>query len=573
VRRIFAARSRSPRHAGETALCSSLIAIAVIATTQGASAQQVPDVGGQLQQIPPAATPERQAPELPVAPPQRAPDAEASGAAIQVRSVHVTGNTLFSEADLIAASGVAPGSTLTLPELRNAAASITAFYNERGYFLAQAYLPVQDVDQGAVTIAVIEGRYGDIVLRNEAGLSDRVARNLTDNLSSGDPVAIAPLERSLLLLSDVPGVVVHSTLSPGDAVGTSDLTIDLDRGRAITGSLEADNAGNRYTGEYRVGGSVNFNNPTGNGDLISLRVLASTEGLAYGRASYQAPIGEATLGVAYTHLQYSLGREFNNLDASGTADIFSVFGSYPIIRSRANNLYAVASYDMRLLEDEIGLVSQVSNKTSHSVSAGVRGDWRDSFGGGGSNTYSAIWTTGDLDIEDPAERDNDALTARTQGNFDKLQLSFARLQHITGPLSLFGGVRAQVAFDNLDSSEKMSLGGAYAVRAYPEGEAYGDEGYVATLEARLVLDQWTPSMPGSLQAIAFVDAGEVNFAHDPWFTGSNHARRLGAGVGLIWSGPDDLTIRATYATKIDDQEATSAPDEDGRAWFQITKLF
>lgn len=573
MRRIFAARSQLLRHASEAALRSGLIAVAVIATTQNASAQQPPDVGGQLQQIPPVAMPERPAPKLPTAPTQLAPDAVAAGASIYVQSVRVTGATLFSEAELIEASGVAPGSTLTLPELRNAAAAITRFYNARGYFLAQAYLPAQDVNQGAVTIAVIEGRYGDIELRNQSGVSDHVLRNLTDDLHSGDVVEIAPLERSLLLLSDVPGVVVRSTLSPGDAVGTSDLTLDLDRGRRVTGGLEADNAGNRYTGEYRFGGSVNFNNPTGIGDQISLRLLASTDGLAYGRAAYQLPVGDATLGVAYTHLQYELGREFGSLDASGTADIFSVFGSYPIIRSRAHNLYAVGSFDYRMLEDEIGLVSQVSEKTSQSFSGGIRGDSRDSFGGGGSNAYSLIWTTGDLDIEDPAERAADALTADTQGSFNKLSFSLARLQNIDGPLSLYAGIRGQLAFDNLDSSEKMQLGGAYGVRAYPEGEAYGDEGYVATLEARVALDQWTGSLPGHFQFIAFADAGEVNFAHEPWFAGDNHARRYGAGVGLVWLGPDDLTIRATYASRVDDQEATSAPDENGRAWFQVIKLF
>ena len=57
-------------------------------------------------------------------------------------------------------------------------------------------------------------------------------------------------------------------------------------------------------------------------------------------------------------------------------------------------------------------------------------------------------------------------------------------------------MRGQLAFDNLDSSEKMELGGAYGVRAYPEGEAFGDEGYIATAEARLMLDSLTGSLPG-----------------------------------------------------------------------------
>ena len=553
-------------------LRSSLIAAALLATGQTAYAQQ-PPVAGQLQQIPPANVPLGSAPEIRIERPDPAVDAVAEGSSIRVDALRVTGATLFTEAELVAAADFTPGRDLTLPELRNAAARITRFYNDRGYVLAQAYLPAQDVVGGTVTITVIEGRYGAIELRNQSGVSDAVAAGVLSGLNSGAPVAIAPLERRLLLLSDIPGVAVHSTLSPGAEVGSSDLTVDLTRAPRIFGSLEADNAGNRYTGAYRFGGAVNFANLTGLGDLISLRLLASTEGLAYGRAAWQAPLGDATVGAAYTHLQYDLGREFEVLDAGGTADIFSAFASYPLIRSRNANLYALASFDAKFLSDEIGLVSQVSDKESRALTVGLRGDSRDGFGGGGWNTGSWSWTSGELDIESPFERAADAVTARTQGGFNKLQYAVSRLQTVSGPLSLYGSLRGQMATDNLDPSEKMELGGAYAVRAYPEGEAYGDEGYVATVEARLALDQWTGSLPGRFQLIGFVDAGEVDFAHDPWFAGSSHARRSGVGAGLVWSGPDDLFVRVTYAHRLGDQIATSGPDDSGRAWFQIVKLF
>ena len=553
-------------------LRSSLVLAALLATGQNAYAQQ-PPVGGQLQQIPPAAVPRQRGPDIRIERSEPSVDAAAEGARIRVDALRVTGATLFTEAELVAATDFMPGRDLTLPELRNAAAQITRFYNDHGYVLAQAYLPAQDVVAGTVTIAVLEGRYGAIDLRNQAGVPDALAGGMLNGLNTGDPVAIAPLERRLLLLSDIPGVAVHSTLSPGAEVGTSDLTVDLTRGRRISGSLEADNAGNRYTGAYRFGGSVNLHNPTGLGDLFSLRLLASTEGLAYGRAAWQAPLGEATVGVAYTRMQYELGREFEALDAGGTADIFSVFASYPLIRSRTANLYALASFDAKFLSDEIGLVSQVSDKEILALTIGLRGDSRDSFGGGGWNAGSLSWTSGQLDIEDPFERAVDAMTARTQGDFNKLQYALSRHQTVSGPLSVYGALRGQVATDNLDASEKMELGGAYAVRAYPEGEAYGDEGYVATVEARLMLDQWTQSLPGQFQLIAFVDGGEVDFAHDPWFPGPNHARRSGGGIGVNWFGPDDLIIRASYARRFDDQISTSGPDESGRAWFQIVKLF
>ncbi|MDT9599365.1 ShlB/FhaC/HecB family hemolysin secretion/activation protein [Sphingosinicella rhizophila] len=549
-----------------------LMTLALLGASQAAFAQQPPGAGGQLQQIPPPPTLEKAAPDMEVERQPLTPPVD-SGARVAVQSLDVTGQTLFSEAELVAASGFEAGSMLNLSELRQHAAKIAAFYNDRGYFLAQAYLPAQDASDGAVTIAVIEGRYGKIDLRNGTNLSERVARNRLRGLDSNEIVATSPLERRLLLLSDVPGVRVKSTLSPGAAIGTSDLVVDLEPGRRVTGNIEADNAGNRYTGAYRLGGTVNINNPTGLGDLVSLRLLASTGGLAYGRAAYQAPVGNATLGLAYTHMRYELGREFEGLDAHGTADIVSIFASYPLIRSRGANLYALASAEAKQLEDRIDLVSGRSNKESRALSLGFSGDLRDSVLGGGWNSVSANLTFGDLDIESPAERAIDALTARSQGGFAKLQFTAARLQTLVGPLSLYGAVRGQLAFDNLDSSEKMELGGAYGVRAYPEGEAYGDQGYIATLEARLLLDRWTGKLPGQLQLIGFVDVGEVDYAHDPWFAGANHSKRSGFGAGLTWFGPQDIILRGTYAHKLGSAQATSAPDRSGRFWFQIVKLF
>ncbi|HLL58706.1 MAG TPA: POTRA domain-containing protein, partial [Allosphingosinicella sp.] len=231
----------------------SVMTAALLATSHAAFAQQAPSAGTQLQQIPPAPVPEKTAPEINIERPTSPGDAEAGGATVRVTALRVSGNNLFPDAELIAAANIPLGSELTLSELRNAASRISAHYNSRGYFLAQAYLPAQDIKDGAVTIAVVEGRYGKIDVRNRANLSSRLTAEVLSGLESGNPVANAPLERRLLLLSDIPGVRVKSTLAPGERVGTSDLIVDVAPGRRVSGSVEADNAGNRYTGAYRAG--------------------------------------------------------------------------------------------------------------------------------------------------------------------------------------------------------------------------------------------------------------------------------------------------------------------------------
>ena len=549
-----------------------LLTVALLAAAPGAFAQ--PTAGGaQLQQIPPAPTLPKAIPDIRIDRGQRPSAPEAGGARFVVRTLRVSGATRFTEAELIAASGFQPGAELDLAGLRSLAARITDLYARHGYFVAQAYVPAQGIADGVVTIGVIEGQYGVIGLNNQSRAHDSVARGIMAGLKPGDLVATAPLERRLLLLSDLPGVVVKSTLAPGAAVGTSDLAVELLPGRIVTGEVEADNAGNRYTGEYRAGGTINFNEPLGFGDMASLRVLSAGSGFNYARASYQFTVQDATLGVAYAHLSYRLGREFSPLHASGTVDIASLYGSYPLIRSRQTDLYALADFDVRTFKDKVGSTASVTDKTARVATLGLAGDHRDSFMAGGWTTGSVNVSLGDLDIRTPQVRAIDAVTARTQGSYSKVVFEAAHVTNLGGPWSVYGQARGQIASKNLDSSEKMELGGAYGVRAYPEGEAYGDEGYILTAEARLRLARLSELTRGNLSAVAFADAGGIRINKSPWAPGTNSRTLSAAGVGLTWADNDNLMVKVSYAWKLGNEPATSAPDRSGRLWVQITKFF
>ncbi|WP_235889042.1 ShlB/FhaC/HecB family hemolysin secretion/activation protein [Glacieibacterium frigidum] len=544
--------------------------IVLLCAGTAVSAQQLPSAGGQLQQIPPPPAPRTEIPEIRVERAGAAATPADAGPGFPVTALRITGQTAFTEAELLAVTGFQPGATLNLGDLRAIAARITDFYSRQGYFVAQAYLPAQALEGGSVTIAVIEGRYGKVTLNNSSRLSDGVANKVIAGLDPGDIVANAPLERRLLLLSDIPGVAVRSTLVPGEAVGTSDLVVDVLPGRSVTGSVEADNAGNRYTGYFRLGGSLNFNNTLGIGDTIGVRALVSDRGLTYVRGSYQAPLFGVTVGVAYARLDYRLYREFKSLDAHGSADIASVYASYPLTRSYKANLNLLGGVDFKRFRDDIDSVGATSRKRSTVGFAGLAGDWR----GKGSASYaSAVVSTGDLDIRTPAVRAIDALTARSNGGFTKVALAAGRVQTLSGPLSLSVAARGQLASKNLDISEKMELGGAYGVRAYPEGEAYGDQGYVATAELRFDLTALSQRVPGDVQLFAFIDNGGVTFSRDRFFAGSNSTNLTGGGGGVSWSAPGDFLVRASYAHRIGDTRVVSQPDKTGQFWVQLTKLF
>lgn len=552
---------------------NKILPFALLAVCQTVFSQQPPNAGSQLQQIPAAPVPQRVAPAIRIEPGSASAAAASDAVKIVVNSLQVTGALTYPEAELVALTGFQPGSELTLADLRGMASKITERYRSNGFFIAQAYLPAQEVSNGVVTIAVVEGQYGKIAVRNQSNLADDLVYSQLDGINTGNAVLMAPLESRLLLLSDLPGVNVTSTLTPGASVGASDLLVDVTPGQRVTGSIDADNGGNRYTGEYRLGATVNLNNAAGRGDVASLRVLTSGSGLNYARGSYQMQFGKATAGVAYSWLGYELGKEFSSLRANGTAKIASIYGGYPLIRSRNTNVYALLAFDAKTFQDRVDTTSTVVDKKVQALMATLRGDHRDRLGGGGLTSYGLTGTTGNVDIQTPSVRAFDAATAQSNGHYGKLGFSAMRLQSVTDTVSLYAGVSGQVASKNLDISEKMQLGGINGVRAYPEGEAYADQGYLLTLEARFLVPRFSEQFPGQLQLFGFVDTGRVSLNKNPWDLRDNHRTLSGAGIGLNWSAANNFVVKTSYARKLGSATATSAPDKSGRFWVQAVKYF
>ena len=222
-----------------------LLPLALMALSQAVAAQ-TPGAAGQFQQIPPPPTIPKAAPVVRIEHNANAqPTPESDKIRIAVKRLSVTGARAYPEPELLALTGFKPGAELSMGDLLRMAARIADRYHRDGYLLAQAYLPAQDIKDGAVTIAVLEGQYGKVVIRNPSGKAQRQIDSQLADIHTGDTVTRAPLDQDLLLLSDIPGVAVRSTLVPGASVGTSDLIVDVIPGRTLSGSLEADNAGNR----------------------------------------------------------------------------------------------------------------------------------------------------------------------------------------------------------------------------------------------------------------------------------------------------------------------------------------
>jgi hemolysin activation/secretion protein len=317
-----------------------------------------------------------------------------------------------------------------------------------------------------------------------------------------------------------------------------------------------------------------LNSPFKIGDRASARVITSGDRLFSLRLGYEAPLGSTGLrGNAYaSETQYELGEQFTALEASGSARNIGAALFYPVFRSSDLNLRVQAGGEARNLEDRIGLLDIVNEKSARVVQLGGGGDFRDSLFGGGITAFQALATAGHLSLRTPALAGTDAATARTQGDFYKILLGAQRLQRVTEALRLALSYAAQLAADNLDSSEKFSVGGPTGVRAYPPGEAAGDDVHFAQAELRYNAGAW---LGGQLTPVVFLEHARSRINHRTWegFTGNNIRSLSGAGIGAEWTMSAQVFVRGWYAQKLGHEAATADTDKDSRVWLQAGVLF
>lgn len=499
----------------------SAVALALASSLPVWAQTAPPDAGRVLQQMAPPLEAPKPSPTLRIEAPAPATTAP-GGAQVTVRTVQITGNTVFTEVELQAVLGDVSGKSLDLAGLRNLANRLSDHYHVAGYPFARAYLPAQTVSDGTLRIEVVEGAYGEVRAQGEAQLAT-AAQAFLDMLRPGQVIANAPLERATLLLSDQPGIGITPLVRPGSAFGTGDLEVTVEKVKPLDVDIGVDNQGNYYTGRNRAHLSLSANSPLMLGDQVVLRALATGTGMWFGNLGYNLPLGASGLRaqVGYAHTYYELGKDFSSLQGTGTANVTSAGLSYPLLRSQRSNLSLSVQALHKSLHDNQGAAGTFSDKSSNSLPVSLSFDHRDAWSG---MTYGSLTgTVGHLSL-DPTLAATDASTARTRGGFTKLNLDLARLQSLSGALSAFGRLSTQWADKNLDSSEGFGLGGASGVRAYPEGEAFGDAGWLAQLELRYASGDFTP--------YTFYDAGQVKINAKPWASGSNKRRIGGPGVGM-----------------------------------------
>lgn len=547
--------------------CLALLAAMTLALP-AASQVTAPDSGTILQTLPKAPPTSESGLDLENILQKRRVVSDVEDFQLSIRSFVVKGSTALTDEEARVILEPFKGEGKTFQDVLDAAAALRRRLGELGYFIADVVVPEQDVTNGMIELIVLEGRIGQVSVEYapDVLIDRKIIEGYLSTLREGDLVRTRTVERALFLVNDLRGVSATSTFKPGAKPGTADLVVTVEKTPLISGYFDADINGASASGKQRIGVNLDLNNFNNMGGLLNIRAirgmaqktnLNEPQQTIYGRASILMPVSRFgfKVGASISRVEYELGDDpaLLALGASGTSRIGSVFGSYPFIRSRNLNLIANLQFDNRSFEDIVALNSSIGHKGSNLMIAGLNADFRDTFLGGGINLVGVNYTRGRLDLRTPELINRDAGGSgspglRTEGEYEKYQVNLGRLQQVTRDWLFYANIQWQGASKNLDSSEKMVLGGAYGIRALSPIEGVGDEGYLGTFELRRAIAG--KYVLGNLVGTIFYDYGEIRRNHAPLLASTPNAdHRDGAGFGVYWE-PRGWYVRASVAGRL-----------------------
>lgn len=507
-------------------------------------------------------------PEEPKATSAAKPENAKPEATFTVKSIDIDASELkVDKAKLVDLMKGCIGDGMTLSKLNAAIAQVTAYCRTHGYPASAAYLPAQEAKDGAIQIKVIPGRYGDVKLENHSKLKEAVAMRFVQGLKKGEIIRSKGLETTLYSISDVSGTKAVGVLAPGKDFGTSDVTVRIEDGKQTNTVLYAENYGSKSSGRYRYGLQQSFYDIGGTGQRASLGGLISNARMHNYYANYEMPVGRGghTLGLGLSQMDYNLGGPFRAWGANGKAKTVSLFGSVPLYHLHDKQLKFLYGYDYRKLEDDLDIFGGLadSDKHSSSVHVGIAGNQQ--IDPKTSVDFDATLTHGKLTLDSWYAQLRDAVGGDTEGSFTKFSFDGTLVRSLGHRTDVMEKVSGQFASRNLDGSEQLYLGGANAIRAYPQGEGSGDEGFTSTTEFRYYTD-----LPGLILSTYF-GIGHSKFAHD----GKAGSETLkGWGLAASYQRPGDWFARLDYARRIGDSKYLSEDAKaKGRLWFLMGKIW
>lgn len=488
---------------------------------------------------PPTEPPSSILPELP-ATPQQPSDNRLGNIRVFVHDIHVTGSTVFSEAELAEVTNPYRNRELTTEDLERVRLALTLLYVNSGYLTSGAVIPDQDVTFGTIVIQIVEGTLAHIDVEGNrwfrsSYLRNRIARGLST------PLSIQPLQERIQLLQQDPRIErINAELKPGDVRGESVLNVRVKDANPFKAWLEFNNYQTPVVGAERGLATIAHQNLTGHGDQFMFTYGRSNGVNPIIDTSYSLPLNayDTTVTAYYRKNAFLVVEDpFRTLDLNVDTQIIGLALRQPVYRTVADELAVSLIGEHLYLKttsafDAPGLPSLFipgSSNTGVATVSALRFSQEythrsPSFVFAVLSRFSVGLNVLDATVNNGPLPDGQFVSWLGQAQAVK------RMEDWWG-VQLLGRVATQVANDRLFPLEQMPVGGRFSVRGYRENTLVRDDAVLASFESRFPLLRFA-SGEDRVQFAQFVDFGRAWNAKgdtpDPQTLAS-------VGVGLRWT--------------------------------------
>lgn len=361
-------------------------------------------------------------------------------------------------------------------------ANIVAYYCQaNNYPSATAYIPPQNLQGGKIQINIAFGVLGKYIVKNESGVRDYAIESKLNQKLKGKLITTRNIEDTVYKVNEMYGIKTLANLQAGDGYNESDVVIEVQKGDSATLLLYADNYGSKETGYYHAGMSQTINNLARQGDSLNLYLQNSNENQINYGVNYSTFLGNIKISPFISQGNYTLGGKYSGLGFYGSSFNTGVNFSYPVFINTKYSFYLISGLTQKKLKDYFldGIVD--SQKASIVGNLGVQGTYKGIENNAFSYSFNVFY--GDV-------RDDDSsapLQGPNLGKFAKMNLNLNNEYYFNETFSHIFKLNYQkvVGGAALDSSEQISLGGPYGVRAYTEGDGTADNAVSGTLAIRM----------------------------------------------------------------------------------------
>lgn len=493
-----------------------------------------------------------------------------------MRAFKITGNSIFSDAELTKVTAPFERRVITAEELQEVRYRLTLYYVDRGYINSGAVIPDQHVADGIIKLRIVEGKLTAVDVTGNEGFRSKYLRGRIAP-ETGTVLNLPEVQERLQLLQQDPLIArINARLAPGARPGESALKVNVAEENPFDVAFAIANDRPPSVGAERAEVYVAHRNLTGWGDTLGVRYGHSLTSSADDVAGfYSRPLNarDTTISLSASRSDSTVIEEpFTTLDIDSELTSYEIALTHPLYLTPEQSFTVGLALNRRHSETFL-LGRPFSFSPGAQDGKATATVLRLSQGWSNRSLVQVLAASSTFSLGVDALDATQSGGAQPDGQFFSWlgQFQWARRLNDSGNQFIFRS-DLQLAEDPLLPLEQFAVGGASTVRGYRENQLVRDNGFVASAEFRItVLRLPIPSLSrtvedGFVQLAPFADFG---WAENTDIATPDHTAIASVGLGLRWDPSSNLHAEIYWGYGLQDIDTLNEDLQESGIHFRV----